>query len=55
MAELQTDINVKIKLGDEKNSSGESNLPAIFIGRIVITKVPILIYIVTIDDVTERI
>lgn len=55
MAELQTDINVKIKLGDEKNSSGESNLPAIDKGSIVITKDTNRIYIDTIDDVPERI
>lgn len=55
MAELQTDINVKIKLGDEKTSSGESNLPAIDKGSIVITKDTNRIYIDTTDDVPERI
>lgn len=55
MAELQTDINVKIKLGDEKNSSGESNLPTIDKGSIVITKDTNRIYIDTTDDVPERI
>lgn len=55
MAELQTDINVKIKLGDEKNSSGESNLPAIDKGSIVITKDTNRIYIDTTDDIPERI
>lgn len=55
MAELQTDINVKIKLGDEKTASGESNLPAIDKGSIVITKDTNRIYIDTIDDVPERI
>lgn len=55
MAELQTDINVKIKLGDEKTASGESNLPAIDKGSIVITKDTNRIYIDTTDDVPERI
>ena len=55
MAKLQTDINVKIKLGDEKTSSGESNLPAIDKGSIVITKDTNRIYIDTTDDVPERI
>lgn len=55
MAELQTDINVKIKLGDEKNSSGGSNLPPIDKGSIVITKDTNKIYIDTTDDVPERI
>lgn len=55
MAELQTDINVKIKLGDEKTASGESNLPVIDKGSIVITKDTNRIYIDTIDDVPERI